>query len=158
MGSGKTTVLGEASDLLALAGVPHAAIDLDILGLGWVAGELSDDLITRNLAAVWQNYAAEGAARCLLAEALDAPAKRDRIRAAIPTADVVVCRLRATVATMQQRVRVREPGLLQAQFVARVAALDTALDAAALEDYSVDNDGRAITEVAREVLGRAGWL
>jgi hypothetical protein len=26
------------------------------------------------------------------------------------------------------------------------------------EDFSVDNDGRGITEVAREVLARAGWL
>ena len=33
MGSGKTSVLGEASDLLAGRHVIHAAIDLDILGL-----------------------------------------------------------------------------------------------------------------------------
>ena len=32
MGSGKTSVLGEASDLLTTNGVVHAAIDLDALG------------------------------------------------------------------------------------------------------------------------------
>jgi predicted ATP-binding protein involved in virulence len=32
MGAGKTTVLGEASDILALRGIVHAAIDLDALG------------------------------------------------------------------------------------------------------------------------------
>ena len=33
MGAGKTSVLGEASDILALRGIAHAAIDLDALGL-----------------------------------------------------------------------------------------------------------------------------
>jgi adenylate kinase len=33
MGAGKTTVLGEASDLLAAHGITHAAIDLDALGV-----------------------------------------------------------------------------------------------------------------------------
>ena len=40
MGSGKTTVLGEASDLLGAAEIIHAAIDLDSLALGHLpAGE-----------------------------------------------------------------------------------------------------------------------
>src|SRR5271154_1273168 len=33
MGAGKTSVLAEASDILALQGIAHAAIDLDALGL-----------------------------------------------------------------------------------------------------------------------------
>src|SRR6266404_2571668 len=33
MGAGKTSVLGEASDLLALRHITHAAIDLDAFGL-----------------------------------------------------------------------------------------------------------------------------
>jgi hypothetical protein len=33
MGSGKTTVLGEASDLLTMANILHAAIDLDYLAI-----------------------------------------------------------------------------------------------------------------------------
>jgi hypothetical protein len=33
MGAGKTSVLGEASDILALQGIPHAAIDWDALGV-----------------------------------------------------------------------------------------------------------------------------
>ena len=33
MGSGKTTVLSELSDLLEEAGVAHAAVDLDTLSL-----------------------------------------------------------------------------------------------------------------------------
>jgi hypothetical protein len=148
MGAGKTTVLGEASDLLLAAGVPHAAIDLDALSIGHFPGDLS----MRNLAAVWSNYAAVGMTRLLLA---DADPDRARIAQAVPGARIVVCRLRASIETMQQRVRAREPGMRQQEFVERVAELERAIDG---EDFSAGNDGRDITAVAREVLTRAGWL
>ena len=45
MGSGKTTVLGEASDLLAAAEILHAAIDLDTLALGHLPAAASHDLL-----------------------------------------------------------------------------------------------------------------
>jgi ABC-type uncharacterized transport system YnjBCD ATPase subunit len=158
MGSGKTTVLAEASDVLAASGVVHAAIDMDLLSLGHLPAAASHDLMIRNLAAVWNNYAAAGVTRLLLSEALDTAAKRERIREAVPGAEIAVCRLRAKLETMQQRVRLREPGMLQEQFVARVAELDASLDAGCVEDFSVENDGRSVTAVAREVLLRAGWL
>ena len=59
---------------------------------------------------------------------------------------------------MQQRIRLREPGMLQEQFVARIGELEASLDAGRVEDFSVQNDGRSVTEVAREILVRAGWL
>jgi hypothetical protein len=46
----------------------------------------------------------------------------------------------------------------QARFVARVAELESALDRAAVDDFSVRNEGRSVTEVAREMLTAAGWL
>jgi hypothetical protein len=48
--------------------------------------------------------------------------------------------------------------MLQEQLIRRVAELDGTLDAAAVEDFSVLNDDRSVTEVAREMLVRAGWL
>ena len=158
MGSGKTTVLAEASDLLAARGVVHAAIDLDALGIAHVPGGERIDLIHRNLASIWENYAAAGVTRLLLAEAVESRAELDRIQNAIPGSTVVVCRLRARLETMQQRVSVREPGMLREQFVARVAELDTLLDRAQLEDFSLVNDDGAVTDVARELLVRAGWI
>jgi len=44
MGAGKTTILAEASDLLTGAGIVHAAIDLDTLGMGHVPEEGWSDL------------------------------------------------------------------------------------------------------------------
>ena len=158
MGSGKTTVMAEASDLLAVAGVIHAAIDLDGLGIGHVPEGGWPDLAYRNLACVWENYAEAGATRLLLAEAVESRDALDRIREVIPNSEVVVCRLRANLRTMQQRVLAREPGMLQDTFVARVAELDALLDAAHVEDFSLPNDEGSITDVARELLVRAGWL
>ena len=48
--------------------------------------------------------------------------------------------------------------MLQATFVTRVEELETILDRASLEDFVISNDGRAINDVARDVLSRAGWL
>ena len=158
MGSGKTTVMAEASDLLAAAGVIHAAIDLDALGIGHVPEGAWPDLVYRNLASVWENYAEAGATRLLLAEAVESRGELDRIRQVISNSDVVVCRLRANVETMRQRVLVREPGMLQDTFIARVAELEALLDAAHVEDFSLHNDEGSITEVARALLVRAGWL
>jgi len=64
MGAGKTSVLGEASDLLRLEGVAHAAIDVDALGLAFLpAAGRNDAVMYCNLRAVWNNYAALGVTR-----------------------------------------------------------------------------------------------
>lgn len=154
MGSGKTTILGEASDLLVEAGIAHAAIDLDALGVWFLPRDEADDLVMRNLAAVAANYEAAGIDRLLVAEAI---VDRERLQSALPGARIVVCRLRAPIETMQERVRLREPSMLQEKFVARVAELERALDAAGVEDFALVNDG-SVTDVAREMLSRAGWL
>ena len=59
---------------------------------------------------------------------------------------------------MEKRIRTRETGMLQSFFVARVAELEAILDRAHLERTTINNDGRSITEVARELLIGAGWL
>ena len=133
MGSGKTTVLGEISDLLKAGQVPHAAIDLDWLAEGWTTPGAASDLMFQNLATF------------------------RAIERAIPGARIVICRLRATISTMEQRVRMREPGMLQERYAARVTELEAILDKTALEHFSVDNDNRPVTDVAREILGGAGW-
>jgi adenylylsulfate kinase len=158
MGAGKTTVLGAASDVLSASNVTHAAVDLDTLGIYHLPSPAGRDLALQNLAAIWRNYAAAGIDRLLIAEAMESAADRDRLRSVIPGAEIMVCRLRAELETMQERVRVREPGMFQQRYVERVATLETLLDAAQLEDFSVETDGRHVNEVAREMLERAAWL
>jgi adenylylsulfate kinase len=159
MGAGKTTVLGEASDLLAEAKIPHAAIDLDFLTLGYFASEADGSgLLRRNLAAVWKNYAALGIKRLLLAEAIDTSAKKSEIQRAIPECALVICRLRARLETMRRRVAQREPGMHREKYIVRVAELESLLDKAGNDDFTVENDALPVTEVARKMLCRAGWL
>jgi hypothetical protein len=156
MGAGKTTVMAEASDLLTEWGIVHAAIDLDTLGTAHLTG--GDEVEYRNLHCVWNNYAAAGAKRLLLAAAVESRRELDRLVNAVGGGDVLVCRLTATLETMQQRIRVREPGKLQQSFVDRVAELERLLDLAQLEDFSVTNAGESVTAVALEMLRRAKWL
>jgi hypothetical protein len=158
MGAGKTTVLGEISDLLTERGELHAAIELDWLDHARVPHGAGDDLLYRNLAAVWRNYTAAGIARAVLAGAIETPGERRRLHAAMPGAALAICRLRARLDTMRARVRLREPGLWQVRYVDRVAELDARLDAGGVADFCVDNDDRSITDVAREILRRAGWM
>jgi len=159
MGAGKTTVMAEASDLLSASGIAHAAIDADALGIVHGPGAASTDIMYRNLEAVWRNFAAAGVDRLLLAYVVEHPGEVERIRMCVPAAEITICRLTAGIETMRQRVRLREPGMLQEKFVARVAELNAVLDGAHVEDFSLENDGRRpVTDVARELLVRGGWL
>jgi adenylylsulfate kinase len=159
MGSGKTTVMAEASDILALRGVAHAAIDLDALGMVHLPADANRSaVVDRNLHCVWENYRALGVTRLLLAAALESRADLESCRAVVGGPKTMVCRLTASMATMKQRVGLREPGMWQQKFVGRVAELNALLDRALLEDFCVTNEDRPVTDVAQEVLSRAGWL
>lgn len=160
MGAGKTTVLSEASDLLAQAGVPHAAIDLDWLSVMHPSnGPRGDELMFANLAAVWPIYKRAGASRLMVASVVENRSGLARYRTAVPGSDPVVCRLEAAASDVERRLRAREPGMFQEGAIARSTALTNLLARTGAEDFKVDNDeGRHITDVAREVLARAGWL
>jgi hypothetical protein len=59
---------------------------------------------------------------------------------------------------MRQRVKIRESGVLQNQFMARVEKLSSILDRAQLEDFAISTDARSVTEIAQEMLLKAGWI
>ena len=159
MGAGKTSVLAEASDVLALRHIAHAAIDLDALGLGFLpSGNTNDCAMYSNLRSVCENYAALGIRRFLLARAIEDRAQLKICHDAVSATEMVVCRLIAGGETMQHRVTMRDTGLSQSEYVARVAKLNDVLDCAQLEDFRVQNENRSLTDVALEVLAEAGWI
>src|SRR5882757_10630890 len=112
MGSGKTTVLSEASDLLTARNIPHASIDVDALGTAHLPPTLQNELMYQNLQSVWENYAHAGLTRLLLARAIEDRAELEQCRNALPGAQFVICRLTASLKTMQHRVKTREIGTL----------------------------------------------
>jgi hypothetical protein len=159
MGAGKTTVLGEASDILALRQIAHAAIDLDALGLAHLPSAAGNDgVMYRNLQSVCTNYASLGVRRFLLARAIEDRTELEVCRGIVSAANLVVCRLTASIETMQQRIRMRELGISQGEYVARVAKLSALLDRARLEDFTVNSESRPVTEIAHEMLVKAGWI
>jgi hypothetical protein len=159
MGAGKTAVLGEASDILAQHQIVHAAIDLDALGLAHLPSAApSDGVMYDNLRSICRNYAALGVRRFLVARAIEDGAQLRLCREIIPAANTILCRLTASIEAMKRRVQTREQGISQPEYVARVAKLNAILDRAQLEDFAVTNEGRPLTEVAIEVLTRAGWI
>jgi len=159
MGAGKSAVLAEASDLLSLRNIVHAAIDVDSLFLGRIPSTASnDDVMYANLRSVCKNYAAAGVPRFILARALETRTQLDLCREITSATNTVVCRLTAGIDTMQQRVKARETGVLQREFTARVEELNSILDRARLEDFTIFNENRPLNEVAFEMLRQAGWI
>ena len=138
MGAGKTALLGEASDILAQRRIVHAAIDLDAFGLAHLPSAASSDgVMYDNLRSVCRNYAALGVRRFLLARAIEDSAQLELCRDIIPTVNTAVCRLTASIEAMKRRVQKRDLGILQAEYVARVAQLSVILNRARLEDFAV---------------------
>ena len=139
--------------------IAHAAIDLDALGLAHLPSAASNDgVMYSNLQSVCDNYASLGVRRLLLARAMEDRAELELCRRVVSAKNTVVCRLTAGIEAMQQRVRTRETGVAQRKYVARVAELDVILDRARLEDFTVANENRSLTEVAHEMLVKAGWI
>ena len=112
----------------------------------------------RNLESVCRNYASLGVTRLLLARAMEDRAELESCRRIVTAANTTVCRLVAGIDTMQQRVKTRESGILQQEFVDRVPILDAILDRATLEDFAVINENRSLSDVAQEMLIKAGWI
>lgn len=161
MGAGKTTVMGEVSDLLAARGVRHAALDIDAFGNAHDPDGALDlaAMAYRNLTAAVHNYAASGVSTFVMAGAIESRAELAQLRDSATATDLIVCRLIAPLDVMQERIRAREPGMWQQKYVDRVAVLDARLDAAAVEHFRLVNDGtRSITELGEEMLKRTGWL
>lgn len=158
MGAGKTTVLGEASDVLLRHGLVHAAIDLDAIAFHALPDASADALHRIAIRTIFRNAIDQGVTHFLIAVAIENHTALLDLHSTFEGADFVVCRLAASVETMQARLRRREPGMRQQEFVDRSRQLQTVLDAAGVEDFVVSNDGRSITEVAEEMLSRANWL
>jgi hypothetical protein len=159
MGAGKTAVLAEASDILAQRQIVHAAIDLDAFGLAHLpSAARSDGVVYDNLRSICRNYAALGVQRFLVARAIEDSAQLKLCRDIIPAVNTVVCRLTASIEAMKRRAQIRDLGISQREYVARVAKLNPILDRVRLEDFAVTNENRSLTDVALEMLVKARWI
>ena len=161
VGVGKSSVLGEVSDLLAEAGIAHCSLDLDALSQTFPSPE--DDpfnllLATNNLRAVWANAAAAGAERLVLASVVESEAHLQMMMSAVPDAEPFVCRLCAPVAVLHQRLRRREIGSALDWHLYRAGELAEILEDSGVGDVVIDTSDRPLRDIATEILEAADWL
>jgi gluconate kinase len=160
IGSGKTVVAIEIGHTLERQGKSAAVVDLD--WLGWVHGRSSaltaDQLVARNLAAIWPNLREAGMRYAVLARAILGRDGLDALRVAVPDADLTVVRLTASPRTIEGRLRQRDSGRELDEHLRESMEMSGVMDRERLEDMAVANDGGSPTEVAREVLRRVGWI
>jgi hypothetical protein len=156
IGVGKTAVVTELGELLESRGNAAAIIDLD--WLGWVttpspAGP--NELIIRNLAAMWPNFRAAGIDFFVLSRTITDPAQVEDLRRALPEASLRVVRLVASPTAIEDRLTHRDTGKILEQHLAEARRFLGA--ASGIEDVTVANDNRSVREVAQEILDWSGW-
>lgn len=162
-GVGKTTVGWEVSALLRGATVPHAVIDGDFMGQVHPAPEGDPrraEITESNLIAVWTNYARRGYRRLIYTNTLSVVPETTGMfeRAMGSGVRIVRVLLTATDTTTRERLERREIGSeLETEWEsstrkARLLDQQTSADA-----MRVATDGRAVADIAREVVAATGW-
>lgn len=159
VGSGKTTTLHEIESILNQAGTPNAIVDLD--WLAWATPAPSSaatvhDLLVANLTAVWQTFHAAGIQHIALARMLSDPAELETVRGALRGCAVTVVELSADPGILEQRIRLRDRGVELTEHLALLDAYD-AEGAEVRADAIIEIDDQTPGQVARDVLGVAGW-
>jgi hypothetical protein len=124
MGAGKSSLLCEASDILALQSNVHAALDLDAFGFAGLPSGDNDAVMYGNFQCVCNNCAAPGVRRFLVARAIgDRAAWNVAARLFPPRAQWFVALLRKLEPCGGSRSTNR--GACRSSFVARVAKLNS---------------------------------
>ncbi|MBF4631030.1 adenylyl-sulfate kinase [Clavibacter michiganensis subsp. phaseoli] len=159
-GVGKSTVAAEVSRILATADVAHALIEGDALDQAHPEPWRQDiPLAERNLAALWRNYREAGWTRVIFTNTvsvLELPALTSALGGEV---DAVGVLLTADDATAAARLAGREIGSGLAEAIERSATAAPQLEAGADRSvHRVATDGRAVAEIAAEVVGLSGWI
>jgi hypothetical protein len=159
IGSGKTAVASEIGLCLEEMNVPTAVVDLDWLGWLHVGADFKsvDELIAKNLSAVWPNFQSAGVRSLVLTRALGDQAGLAALKPALPQADFTVVRLTSPARIVARRLRRRDTGVILEEHLRASQAMTEAMDRLPIEDFRVENDDRPVRSVAMDVLSLAGW-
>ncbi|HVB20420.1 MAG TPA: AAA family ATPase [Ktedonobacteraceae bacterium] len=160
VGAGKTTVASIVSELLESVQIAHAFVDIDSLRWSYPSpahDRFRTELAMKNLAAIWPNFQAAGATHLVLADVLESREDLVQYSRAVPGADILVVRLRASLDTLLTRLRIREIGAGLDWHLQRAAVLSQQMDRDKVEDILVDTDEKSVAAIAHEILTRSNW-
>lgn len=159
--AGKTTLAEAVSQELHARSIRHALIDLDWLGQIYPVPEGHDpynyELAIENLKAIWPSFLAAGATRAVIAGTILNAEQLGRLTFALGGAALQVVLVTAPDEVLHGRICRRDAGSLREDFLARTAALAKEIEAAAIHELVVVNDGAGPGAVANDLLRRAGW-
>ena len=113
--SGKTTLCRAIAEVLRMADVPHAVIDLDDLSNVFPVPRRS--FARENLQAIWPNYAAIPHLKVVIPSVIANQLEREQLRAATQAARFSVCELMAPESVLKDRLRARAQRILADQVV-----------------------------------------
>lgn len=161
VGVGKTTIAEAVSRELALAGNPHAWIDLDALSGFWPPpwdDPFNVRVSAQCLMELSSVYAAAGARSLVLAGVVDSSEILELYRRSVGV-EIVIIRLRLALDEVESRLRSRHGEYDESSLewhIARAPILEELLDNSGVAMHEVRNSGDP-SHVAREVLTAAGW-
>ncbi|MGW4287948.1 AAA family ATPase [Streptomyces sp. NPDC004673] len=162
-GVGKTTVAWEVSALLRAMAVSHALIEGDFMGQVHPApaGDPRRSEITEsNLTAVWGNFAQRGYRRLIYTNTVSVLPETTGMFERAMGAGVRIVRVLLTASdiTAAERLAGRELGSELEQELKSSARKARLLDERVAGDtVRVATDGRAVVEIAREVVTVTSW-
>ena len=156
-GVGKSTLGWEVATQLRGLGIAHVLLDSDELDRAWPLTTAERDRLNRaNLSAFWANAAALGHSRLVFVGVfLNAGAALDWVTACIPGASVTRVVLDARDDELERRVRAREIGSEADEQWERTLAQARGFRRRNAD--VLDTTGRAVPDLARQVIERTGW-
>ena len=163
MGAGKSTTSGAASGVLTDRGVRHVRIDVDELYQAFPMAEQANySMMFETLTALAPIYRSRGYGALVLAIVAEHQEDRANYTAAFAgpggPAEVSIALLTAPEAERLSRLNAREPEGRWQEFAAhRTVELAAILEELSLQDVTVENFGRTVTETAIELLEAVGW-
>lgn len=115
-------------------------------------------LALENLTQIWPNFEAVGADRVIIAGTLLNGDHRSRLQHALGNVTMSVVLVKAPQDVLETRIRARNSGRLQEDFLARTADVAKEIEAAHIHDYEIENHGRPAGETARDLLQKIDWI
>lgn len=155
VGVGKTSVAASVSDLMNEKNIPNALIDIDALRCAYPAPQndrFNMSLGYKNLSLILPNYYERGISRFIIPDVIENSESIKQFKSVIPTAEITIIRLTASLSTLHKRLEQREVGDMLTWHKNRAVELSAILDEVKPEDLLIDTEGKPVLEAAKEAL------
>ncbi|REE88513.1 adenylylsulfate kinase-like enzyme [Paenibacillus taihuensis] len=161
VGIGKSSTANAISEVLEYDHAHlHAVVDLDHVRRGFPPPEddpFNKELGFQNLASVWSNYRSFGAKCLIIPSVMESNEDLNKIRRAVPGADIFIVRLVASLDVNHARIRGREKSIDSLNWhLQRSTQLAEELAVKKLEHVVVDTENKSPNEIALEIIRKWG--